>query len=178
MSSMGPIGTTSTKSSSTKSSSSEIISLLQISPALTSRPKVVDLRLAHSKYTAHLRAQSEMHRMISDGTWPLEPVTMQDLIEIFVSKSVYHASYQKYFSKAQKYPQIIAWLLNDQDSPTSHDVFGLQKSVYTFKDLRALLESLDASSGKKRKTSVEDGGRERKKSKKASSSKHRHNSSP
>ena len=102
--------------------------------------------------------------MISDGTWPLEPVTTDDLIEIFVSKSVYHASYQKYFSKAQKYPQIIAWLLNDQDSPTSHDVFGLQKSVYTFKDLRALLESLDASSGKKRKTSDEDGERERKNS--------------
>ena len=177
-SSTGPIGSKSTLCQS-KSSSSEIVSLLQISPALTTRPKVVDLRLAYSKYTAHLRAQSEMHRMISDGTWPLEPVSTDDLIEIFVSKSVYHASYQKLFSKAQEYPQIIAWLLNDHDSPTSYDIFGLQKSVYTFKDLKAVLESLDASSSKgKRKASDDDGERERKKSKKASSSKRRYNSSP
>jgi hypothetical protein len=116
--------------------------------------------------------------MISDGTWPLDPISTDDLVEIFVSKSVYHANYQKIFSRATEHPQIIAWLLNDQDSPTSYDVFGVQKSVYTFKDLKALLESAEggSSSGKgKRKASDDDREREKKKSKKSSSSK-RHSS--
>jgi hypothetical protein len=156
---------------------SEIISVLQISPVVTTRPKVVDLRLAYSKYTAYLRANSEMLRMISDGTWPFpDKIPTDDLIEVFVSKSVFHANYQKLFSRAQEHPQIVAWLLNDHDPPSNYDVFGVQKAVYTFRDLKSVLESGEggSSSGKgKRKASDEDGGKERKKSKRSTSSKHR-----
>jgi hypothetical protein len=163
-------------SSKVKTPNSEIISLLGISLALTTRPKFVDLRLAYSKYIAYLRAQTEMHRMIHDGTWTLDPVSADDLVEIFVSKSVYHANYSKLFGKAQEYPQIMSWLRNDNDCSSSYDVFGVQKSLYTFRDLKAVLEGLDPKSGEssgkgKRKAGDDDGGRERKKSKKASSSK-------
>jgi hypothetical protein len=166
--------------SALKVSVAEIISLLQISPAVTTRPKVVDLRLAYSKYTAYLRANSEMLRMINDSTWPYpEKLPTDDLVEVFVSRSVFHASYQKLFSRAQEHPQILAWLLNDHDSPSSYDIFGVQKSVYTFRDLKRVLDSADgggSSSKGKRKASDEDGGKERKKLKKSGSSKHRYSS--
>jgi hypothetical protein len=148
--------------------SAEIISLLNIPSTLTTRPKAVDLRLAYSKYAGFLQAQIDMLCMIGDGTWTLGPITNDELIEVFVSKSVYHASYPGLFTKACNHPAILAWLKNEDGAPTGLEVFGRQKSLYTFRDLKGVLDA-----GKeKRKSTEDDGERTKKKSKKSSSTKH------
>lgn len=157
---------------------SDIIVLLNISPALTTRPKMVDLRLAYAKYQGYLRAQSDMHHMIKASTWTLDPVSSDELIEIFVSRSVYRANYVKLFPQARNYPELLAWLKGDLESGV--DIFGLQKSVYTFKDLRMVLgEPGSGGNGSsshghgKRKVDDDDAKDEKKKSKKSSSKRHR-----
>jgi hypothetical protein len=159
---------------------SEIIALLNISPTLTTRPKMVDLRLVYAKYQGYICAQSDMHCMIKASTWTLDPVLNDELIEIFVSKSVYHANYAKLFPQVHHYPQLLAWLKGDSESGV--DIFGFQKSAYTFKDLKMVLEEPgsggngSSSRGKgKRKVDDDDAKDEKKKSKK-SSSKHHHSS--
>jgi hypothetical protein len=153
--------------------SAEIISLLNIPPTLITRPKAVDLRLAYSKYAGFLQAQADMLRMIRDGTWTLGPITNDELIEIFVSKSVYHANYPKLFTRASDHPAILAWLKNEDGAPTGLEVFGEQKFSYTFRDLKGVLDA-----GKeKRKSTEDDGERIKKKSKKSSSSKHQRSGS-
>jgi hypothetical protein len=62
----------------------------------------------------------------------------------------------------------LAWLKNEDGAPTGLEVFGRQKSLYTFRDLKGVLDA-----GKeKRKFTEDDGERTKKKSKKLSSTKH------
>lgn len=152
--------------------SNQIIDLLNIPKALTIRPKVVDLRFAYAKYEGYLKAQADMYRMITAGTWPLKSLTTDELIEIFVSKSVWHANYSKLFPKVKDHSDLVRWLLNDEGAPSNVDVFGVAKQVYTFKDLQAFLDTT-SSRVEKRKARGSVGESSRKKEKKASGSRNR-----
>jgi hypothetical protein len=129
----------------------QIISLLGISDSLTVRSKSIDLCLAYAKYQGVLHAQAEMQRMIADGTWTLGKVSGDTLIEVFVSKSVWHGYYTKLFPRAKRYPTLLKWLENGEGAPVSVDVFGVVKQGYNFSDLKLLLEQLDARASKKEK---------------------------
>ena len=118
----------------------EICSILNIPASLSLRPKVADLHLSYSKYLALLATKVQMYRMMADGTWTLKSLTTDELIEVFISKSVWHANYSKLFPKVPEYPQIVKWLKGDSDAPSNIDVFGLDKQLYTFKDLRNVLD--------------------------------------
>jgi hypothetical protein len=151
--------------------------LLHIPVSLTSRPKgSVNLQLAYSKYKALLQAQSDMYRMLSDGTWTLRKPSSDELIEIFVSKSVWHAKYSKLFPKVRGFPEVQKWLEHGHDSPSNLDVFGVEKQSYSFKDLHKLLDDLELIRVKKGKRKAKDSidERDEKKWKKASGSKPTH----
>jgi hypothetical protein len=121
--------------------------------------------------------------MISDGDWPLRTPTSEELIEIFVSRSIWHGSYCVTFSRTLAFPDVVMWLEKDPDALSNVAIFGVEKHVYTFSDLKGLLDRLEGKRSKKSKgkrkaqeSEDEDGSRKRqKKSSKASSSKSHNN---
>jgi hypothetical protein len=129
---------TSVTSSSIKD---DLITALAIPASLTTHSKSTDLRLAYAKYQGFLHAQAEMYHMIKKGTWALRTPTTDELIEVFVSRSVWHDKYCKIFPKVNNHPQIEKWLKNDGvDVPPNTEVFGFEKQSYNFKDLVALID--------------------------------------
>ena len=119
----------------------QIIAVLGISSTLTSRPKTVHLRLAYAKYQGYLKAQSDMYWMIKEGDWTLKTLTSDELVEIFVSQSVWHASYRKLFPKVKDHADLLEWLENKPDGSSNVEVFGVEKQFYTFKDLQKFLDA-------------------------------------
>jgi hypothetical protein len=124
----------------------QLISLLDIPDSLTGRGRQ-ELREAYAKYKGVLEAQSNMVKMKRNGTWTLAgKLSMEDLIEIFVSKSAWYDKYMKLFPRALKYPSLKKWLENGDDAPSSLEIFGgdegqlRQKTMYTFVDLKGLLD--------------------------------------
>ena len=108
---------------------------------LTDRPPgSVDLRVAYTKYRAVLSTQSTIIRMSGDESWTLRKPKAEEVIEIFVSKTIYHDKYKTLFPLANDYPLLKKWLENDAGAPSNVEVFGEEKSVFTFKDLTRFLE--------------------------------------
>lgn len=133
----------------------QLIGLLNVNPALATRPKHVDICLAYSKYQGFLQAQTLMFRMIDDGDWPIRQPTSDELIKVFVSKSVWHASYRPYFPRALAFPELIKWLEKHSDAPSNMDVFGVVKQLYTFSEFKVVLGRLERSAGKSVEKSAE-----------------------
>ena len=77
-----------------------------------------------------------------------------ELVELFVSKSFWHSHVNKYCSQVSDHPLMVEWLENGEDKPFDLDVWGVEKSNYTFKDLIAYLEQVKKKG--KRKAKVAD----------------------
>jgi hypothetical protein len=91
-----------------------------------------------------------MYDMIKTGSWSQGQLTGDDLVELFVSKSVYHANYTKLFPKAKEYAELEKWLDGSKDAPSNFELFGVEKQLYTFKDLKTILETYELQ-GKRKK---------------------------
>jgi len=158
----------------------QIIAYLNISAMLTSRPKFVEIRVAYAKYLGVLSAQKDMNHMIADGIWPFKVLNADTLVEIFVSKSVWYSHYIKIFPRAQKFPELLKWLESGEGAPSGGSIFGVEKQTYTFKDLKNVLEVLEANVHKKEKKRMrdesDDVGQGTRKKHKKHSSKDRHSS--
>jgi hypothetical protein len=145
----------------------QLITLLNIPKSLTTRPKAVDIRLAYSKYEAIQKAQKDLFLMIEDGTWNIRTPSTDQVVELFVSKSVWHGYYRKYFPKVEAYPLLVKWLRKDPDAPSNVTIFGKERNFFNFKDLIAALQELDKGQSRKRKAKEsDDDGIEKKKKKK------------
>jgi hypothetical protein len=141
-----------------------LVAHLGIPQTLVSRSKLSDIRLAWSKYKGYLKAQADLFRMIKDGTWTLKKPTSDELIEVFVSRSVWHDKYRKVFPMVVPASPLHHWLENDSDAPSNIDIFGEEKQLYNFKDLKRVLESQGkVEEGKRESESV--GEKSRKKGK-------------
>ena len=116
------------------------------------------LHVAYQKYKAHLEASRMYDQMVSDRTWTGSKLSAVDLIELFVSKSYFHSHFKKCFSKVSDHPLMVEWLEGDPGHrPSDLDVWGVEKSVYIFKDLAAYLEQA-AGKGKKKAKAVKQVG--------------------
>jgi len=179
-----PASAPSTEESSLSSFHFELASTLDIPSSLTTRPKIVDVHLAYAKYKAFHQAQLEHYRMVGDGQWDLRTPSVDDLITLFVSKSVWYSNYVKIFPVAKTFPLLFEWLekpynvKGDDENDTSElnvMVFGVDKPIYTFGDLKTAIAVLEKARGKKGKgkRKADDSGDEGKRShkkKKTSSS--------
>jgi hypothetical protein len=92
---------------------------------------------------------------------------------LFVSKSFFHSHYRRFFSKVAEYPEMVAWLENSEDQLDDVDLWGLEKTLYVFKDLDVWLQnggSLEKEEKeeekKKKKKKEEKGDKENTKDKK------------
>jgi hypothetical protein len=149
----------------------EMIRLLEILMNLTDRAQITDLRHAYSKYKAILQARTTRIWMQNDGSWNIKKPTSEELTGIFVSKRDWHSKYATLFPKAKDYPLLMEWLENGMDAPANTKVFGMEKTVYTFKNLTeffGMAEEAASKKGKgkrKAKGSVSEGGQKKKKGK-------------
>jgi hypothetical protein len=133
----------------------QLKALLNIPETLTIWGRSGDLQLAYAKYKAFLEAQSNMQKMMADGTWTLGRVSAETLIELFASKSVWYDKHATLFPLVAKYPRLRKWLDWDEDALSSHEVWGLEKASYSFKDLSVLLKKWDAQTAQRKKKEKE-----------------------
>lgn len=132
----------------------ELRTLLGINEALADSQSK-SLRLAFTKYTACLAAVQLYERTVAEGKWPTkyEKVTVTEIRQLFVSKSVWHAQYVPCFQDITKYGEMLAWLEStpQEDSGGEDDIvvdgavddealWGKKKAIYHFVDLKEWLE--------------------------------------
>jgi hypothetical protein len=135
-------GLSSTSASSTALSPFKmgLMSRLDIPLALADRTDG-SLHLGYQKYRAFLQASETLTRMCANGQWEGKKPTVTDLIEIFQSKSMWHAHHAKAFYRVSDYPEMVLWLQKDKDAPSNGSLWGYDKAVYNFKDLFDYLDS-------------------------------------
>jgi len=132
----------------------ELRTLLGINEALADSQSK-SLHLAFTKYTACLAAVQLYERTVAEGKWPTkyEKVTVTEIRQLFVSKSVWHAQYVPCFQDITKYGEMLAWLEStpQEDSGGEDDIvvdgavddealWGKKKAIYHFVDLKEWLE--------------------------------------
>jgi hypothetical protein len=140
--------------------------LLGIPPYLGDRSDH-GLHVSYQKYKAYLEASQTYERMLADGSWTGDKLSAVNLIELFLSKSFWHSHVKKYFAQVSNHPLMVEWLENGpQDRPSSLEVWGIEKTSYTFKDLKGYLEQADRKGKKKAKVMDKHSG-EKKDHKKA-----------
>lgn len=132
-----------------------ILNLLGIPSHLADRSDH-SLHVSYKKYKAYLEACHAYDRMVGDGQWTGDRLTAVDLIELFVSKSFWHSHVRKQFSQVSNHPLMVEWLENGEDGPSDIDVWGVEKSSYTFKDLKGYLDKEKAKGKGKEKKKVAD----------------------
>ncbi len=126
------------------------------------------LHVAYEKYKAHLEACQTYERKVADGSWTGSKLTAVDLIQLFVSKSFWHSHYKPLFSKVFNSPDMVAWLESDEDRVADEVLWGFQKSVYQYKDLKEYLERKEKKKGKGRAKTSEGGASKKKDNRKMS----------
>ena len=141
------------ENSASAMSKNELIAALDIDLDLCDE-EAGDKGLLHSysKWKAIKAAYKKMQGMSWNGPKP----TYGTIIALFVSTSMFYSHY-KYFNDAVKHPEMFEWLEGRQNGPSDVDIWGREKSRYTFSDLIKWLKNAgngsDSSSsddGKKR----------------------------
>ena len=146
-----PAATGSATGSGTSSSSKEAILALLGIPTHLCDHSDHSLLISYQKYKAHLEATQAYERMVADGSWTGNKLHAVEFIELFVSKSFWHSHVRKYFSMISNHPVMVEWLENGEDRLSDLDLWGVEKSSYTFKDLDAYLERAESKGKKKAK---------------------------
>ena len=89
-------------------SAQELISILEIPAHLTGKStKDAGLKLY---YQACLKAMNVMQNKFKDGTWPApKMISKTSVVELFVSKTMWHSHVHKHFKNLAEYPQMQMW---------------------------------------------------------------------
>jgi hypothetical protein len=99
--------------------------------------------------------------MVSEGSWPGKKPCATDLIEVFISKSMWFSHYKPAFSKVANFPEMVKWLEDSDDKGTDLEVWGVEKGTYSVMDLCNWMknQTLGAKKGrgKKNKDVMEEG---------------------
>lgn len=127
--------------------------------------KNTGLLVAYEKYKAYLQASQTYERMQADGSWTGRRLSAVDLIELFAAKSYFHSYHKKIFAKISDHPLMVQWLEGEEDKPSNLDIWGVDKSTYTFQDLQEFLQNAEGSGKKdkgKKKMKDESSGKKKK----------------
>ena len=88
-----------------------------------------DLRMAYRQYLTIIDAEESLENMRRAGTWK-QKSTFTDIVEVFMSKTVYHRNPSKVFPSVPLYPLMEKWLLNEDGAPTHFEVWKGQRQTY------------------------------------------------
>jgi hypothetical protein len=101
------------------------------------------LHLYYKKYKACLSALSLSESMASAGKWAIRKPSDTEVVELFIGKTMWHDKLKKTFSRVSKYPEMLKWLNEEEDGLPDIDVWGEEKTLFTFKDLKSWLDDKD-----------------------------------
>ena len=118
----------------------QLMTLLEIPSHLSIRNDR-NIRVAYSKYKAYLQASQTLTGMVTDGSWPGKKPSATDLIEVFVSKSMWFSHYKPGFSKVADYPDMVEWLEGGDEIKSDLEVWGVEKSAYSLLDLKKFVDN-------------------------------------
>jgi hypothetical protein len=122
-----------------------IATTLKIPEHLIDRKKGGDIRVAYAKYVALVEALDNLSIMSASGAWKHNN-TNDDVIEVFVAKSVYFRNHAKVFSLLDHYPPMVQWLLDAAGAPADSVVWGNEK--HSFDSLYKILTAKQNEKGK------------------------------
>jgi len=125
-----------------------LIETFNIPAHLTHQEKVADLRVAYAKYLAIQDMVRKVTQMEVTGKWTQKKPTLQDIVEVFMSRSGYFNRPKKYFPRVHLVPEMKKWLENEDEDLSDTDVWGDKKPSY--KALEEILDHHDPSGSKKK----------------------------
>ena len=111
--------------------------------------------MAYAKYLAIHTTKETLENMRRAGTWK-QKSNEADVVEVFMSKTVYHRNPAKIFPSVPLHPLMEKWLLNTDDAPTTFDMWKGKKQTYD--NLWAILK---AHVGEKSNSSPNKKGKKR-----------------
>jgi hypothetical protein len=161
----------------------ELLALLGIPAHLTERDKNHSLQDYYAKYQACLKAQQLLDKSSAEGKWPGKKPTSTEIVELFVSKSMWHSHFKHAFSNINNHPSMVKWLEGGEEGPTNLEAWGFEKAhaTYNFSDLFSYLDDArkdgknrkgkKGGKGKKKEIEGEDDDGETKKGRKKKSKK-------
>lgn len=121
---------------------------------------------AYSKYKAAVAAVHLYDQIILEGRWPesYQKVTVTEICQIFVSKSVWHAQYIPCFQGISQHVEMVHWLEGIGSEADDEIVWGEKKTAYNFSDLKEWLEARKKVKGKQKvvKKKTEEKGSKKK----------------
>jgi hypothetical protein len=126
-----------------------LIETFNIAAHLTHRQKVSDLRVSYAKYLAIQDVVERLSQMELAATWTHKKPVLEDIVQVFMSKSGYHNRPRQFFPYISVVPGMKEWLENKEGAPATTDVWGDKKPSYT--SLEELIDQYNGSSGKKGK---------------------------
>ena len=134
----------------------QLMTLLGISAHLSAHNDR-NIHFAYEKYKGYLQASQTLSKMDS---WPGKKPCATDLIEVFVSKSMWFSHHKPAFSKVADYSEMVKWLEDSDDKGTDLDVWGVEKGSYSLMDLHKFVNNggtLAEKKGKGKKKDVSEG---------------------
>ncbi len=112
-----------------------VANALEVDPTLTYRNDP-SLRMWYKKYNAWNDAIGKLNALKSAKEWTLPEIGITELINLFAGRAYWHSHIRKGFSDIHNYKPMVRWLKQDvDDDPSDLEVWHLQKTQYTFKDL-------------------------------------------
>jgi hypothetical protein len=98
----------------------------------------------YRKYKACLKALSVAESMTAAGEWgDVRRPSETEIVELFIGKTMWHSHFKRIFGRVPQYPQLQKWLNEDEDGPSTIDIFGEEKSSIKFKDLKDWMDTED-----------------------------------
>ena len=128
----------------------ELKALLQINEGLTDTANK-DLCYAFSKYKATIDATKLYDQIVLEGRWPerYQKVTVTEIWQIFVSKTVWHGQDIPCFQHIADYEEMVEWL-EGSGSELDEEVWGFKKAAYQYSDLKDWLDKKQKEKQKQR----------------------------
>jgi len=109
---------------------------LEVDSTLTYRNDP-SLRMWYKKYNAWNDAIEKLNVLKAAKQWTLPEIGRTELINLFAGRAYWHSHIKKGFTDIHNYKSMVRWLKKDvdDDGPSDLEVWHLQKTQYTFKDL-------------------------------------------
>ena len=134
------------------------------------------LRTLYAKFKVLNNSSKQMGNLRSNQEWTdhLEQLGVEywvpifvDLLNIFIAKSQFYASWKPSFKKAQNYPEMVAWLDDDSDRESDSELWSETKDHddYSLGDLKDWLGKKDVAKGKRPAATGSSAGKKEKRKK-------------
>jgi len=129
-----------------------LIETFSIPAHLRQHEKVTDIRVTYAKFLDIQRVILGVGEMERSATWTHKKPTVQEIVEIYMSRSGYFNRSHKFFPRVSVTPGVsvipgmLEWLEGKDGAPTQEAVWGDKKPSFVL-----LSELLDLHEGKKKK---------------------------